>query len=746
MPAQSRSMQDLYNINMPADTAFNAAYNARPPNFTRNQHEYALQQASDRGYHFYTQYRGNVHTQPQGMGTLAQINTMRHVMGPHNPTSPALPIAGPALGMHAYPHPLASVNMPMAHTYRHMADPTMVVTPQLQYEHLAYEQQPHQRQLSLEQGPVQGMHGYPAHDPVGMTLNSASRNQFNTLNAMYNPQIMSLANSNEFNWQLQSGQRQNHPAVFSEQSREPDPGQAQDIWQLESGQCQNHPAVFSEQSRGASPGQAQDIHLNPMPTNSRPSVSPLPTLSQSQGEKIQTSAPSPSPPVATEEAVAVSKNGWSEVSPNEKERGLLNGEVLQSCKRKIHSESLEIATAVAPQRKRARTEKRKERERTTPASTGDDELTIINVNLLTPSSSPISRTSGDKVTTGTGILTPSPSVSPPTNNLGTSTTTASPVSSDQFFPKTRRKGGRTTTYTNFAVAPYDISRANQHLAYNMPRKIAMSRKRWITNPEEFPRLERLKKQVVDDDPDAVFEVDERGEKVLSTSAHPQGNAAAEREDDQSGGTDEVPLQGSGELVVEKGVTHVRSVHEKTPPATSVPTSQVVPISPPGTGRGVKLTEEEKKARRRQRDRERYQRKNGAATVTSPKKAARPSPTGSNKKGVAKRTAAKSPNTTALTPSATRQHADEDKEDYEEFDIWQQIGLEIQKLPPVDRTAELEVDKDAGGNSSVWSSNGEGQPNALDAEDQRRNLLRSEGEGQMGGGNSNDDYLTSLFEE
>ncbi|KAF8437816.1 hypothetical protein BGX38DRAFT_1210956 [Terfezia claveryi] len=760
MSGQSRPTQGLYHINMPADTAFNAAYYSRPAHFTRNQHAYALQPASDGGYHFYTQLRGNVHAPPQGM-TQAQMNTMRHVMGPCTPTVSAPPIA-------------ASMNAPMAHTYRHMADPTMVVTPQLQFEHLAFEQQRHQQQLSLQQGLAQGMHGYPAPDPMRITMNLASRSQFNIPNTMYNPQIMGLANSNGFNWQLQSGQRQNNPAVFSEQSRR------------------------------AGPRQAQDIHLDPMLTHSRPSTPPLSRLSQSQGEKIQTPAPSPSPspPVATEEAVPASKNDWSLASPHEKERVLLNGEVhqhspgiVQSCKRKIHSESLEIATAVAPQRKRARTEKRKERKRATPASACDDELiitkvnlltpspspltttkanpltpsssplTITKVNLLTPSSSPITRTSGGEVTTGAGILTPSPSASPPANNLRTSTTKSPPVSSNQVFPKTRGKSGRTTTYTNFTVAPYDISRANEHLAHNMPRKIAMSRKRWITNPDEFPRLERPIKQGVEkvgDDPDAVFEVDERGGRVLPASAHPQGkNAAAEAEDDQSGETDpyedehdEVSWHGSGELVVEEEVTHVRSVHEKTSPAAAVPTSQGAPISLPRKGQGVKLTEEEKKARRRQRDRERYQRKNAAAAgthITPPKKPVRPSPTTSNKKGVAKRTPAKSRDMTALNPSATRQQADEssgDKEDdyNEEFDIWEQIGLEIQKLPPVDCTAELEMDKDAGGNSSIWGSTEEGQPHALEAEHQRGMLPRSEGPGEVVGENSDDDYITSLFEE
>lgn len=518
------------------------------------------------------------------------------------------------------------------------------------------------------------------------------------------------------------------------------------------------------------------------------------------------------PPVVAGEEVAVSQKDWSffngEVQPH-------NPGTVWSCKRKSHPEPLEAATAGASQNKRGRTGKRAGHEKATlvgsrpgetpmddevvsrlragvptsptpspitntshfgnPVPTADDELTITRVNRLTPPSTPpmddeviitgvnirfptsapsrdAIAASGDEVTiTGANISTPPSSVSPPTK-IRTATTTAPRAEREQSLPKKKgNASGRATTYTRSKATPYDVSRANMHLARTMPWKTGIDRKRWITNPEEFPSLEKPMEQgaeQVDDDPGAIFEVDKRGVRVPASSAQPQGNTVMELEGAQSeeinpyeDSDDEVSWQGSGELVVEEGETHVHPIQEEIPPVAVAPTPTRVPTSLSKNGRRVKLTEEEKKARRRQRDRERYQRKKGAAAgipgaqITPPKKPARRSPAAPKTTGAAKCTPAKPRNAETLTPAVTPQDevtpedlalaqygaqdpgrkaaewydasesSDEDEDDDEEFNFWEQIGLEIENLPLVVPRAENEVDKQTDASSDVSSDEG-----------------------------------------
>ena len=691
------------------------------------------------------------------------------------------------------------------------------------------------------------MRVYPPHAPAGIMLDTTYRGQFNIPNAICDSQMIPSASCSGFDCQLQRPQHQHYPSDFlgylytlnpqiaaplvgedpqvqtprqdwsydaletdhaMHTLSEPDPEatvlQGTDEQYATGRGVASHPVtgpgldsrdleISPKRSSGAwdmGLGQAQDIHRDALPTHSR--------SSQIEGETIHTSS-TPAPLADggdADEEVAVFQKDWGLATFLQQKRGLPKGEIqphslgtVQPCKRKCHSESSEVTTAVASQHKRARTEKREGHKATlpgnrrtkmapaasecgigtsiplgdpevsgptsgtpaddetgrirtgvptpttpalitstshfgNPAHAADDELTITKVNLVTPASSPSS--DNEVIITRANIVSPPPSVSPQVNNLSTSTRTAR-VPSDQFSPKTKEKSsGRTTTYTRFVAAPYDVSRANKHLAHNMPLKIAMNRKRWITNPDEFPGLERRMGQgagMVGGVPD---ESDERGKRVLPVSIYPQGNSAIEAEAAQSekinpyeGSDNELSWQGSGELIVEEGETHG---HQKTPPAAVAPTSPMPSL--PKKGRRVKLTEEEKKARRRQRDRERYKRKKEAAAqipgtqMTPQKKLTRRSPAAQNNARAAKRTLAKTRYAVTITPPTTphdeseglvlAQHRSQEARRKEvergavtesgqdggdgDFDIWVQLRREIQNLPPVDRTAEDEMDE------------------------------------------------------
>jgi len=418
---------------------------------------------------------------------------------------------------------------------------------------------------------------------------------------------------------------------------------------------------------------------------------------------------------------------------------------------------------------------------TNATATNNNELAITKVNFTattSSSSNDANSANGDEVIiTGVNTLTPPPSASPPVKNSTKITAALAP--SEPFFPKSKGKtGGRTTTYTATETTPEGVRQANYKLTQVLPLP---HRKRWITNPGEFPRLERpmeqngIGEEQGGGDPDAVFEVDELGRSInvvpapamqlahsgssyqLQSTYGAAPDPVGERSEEVNpykDADDEVSWQGSGELVVEEGVSHVHSIYEKAAPVpTPIPAA---PIPPPKKGRRVKLTEAEKKTRRKQRDRERYQRKKEEASRlrytqnTPPKKPARGSPTAPRKAGVAKRTPAKSHK--SGTPAPTDDDEDEDGGD---FDIWEQLAVEIQKLPPGNGTAEVEVDMAAGRNPPVEESDEGKKENAGGVATLTRDILPpglTDSEGEVnyredgGDDDGDDDEVNSLFEE